>query len=117
MLRNNMHQPMVRIPCPTFHTLPTLNRTSFGILQISDFETHCIRRKHIALRFCLGDQALRLCVYRGIVTETVQPANIGLTTEPGELTLGIIAVPLAGGGDGLLKGEAAGKIFGRLALA
>src|ERR1700739_4217756 len=76
--RNNMHQEMVRFPSPTLHSLPTLNRTSFRVTQIADFKTHCIRGQHNALRFCLGDQALSLCINRRIVSEADQPANFGL---------------------------------------
>src|SRR6202041_1008919 len=100
------------------HTLPTLNRTSLWISEwISDLKTHCIRGKHIALRFCLGDQALSLCPYREIVPETVQPGNFGLSAKPGELAFGVVAVTLAGFSNGLLQCEAACKILRRLAVS
>src|ERR1700677_2103152 len=65
----------------------------------------------------LGDKALRLRAQGRICAKSLQPANLGLAAEPGELTLGIVAVTLAGGGNGLLQGQRAGKMLHRLAVA
>ncbi len=90
--------PLPHVPQPD-HAQPHILKVLLTL------KTHCIRGWHIALRFCLGDQALSLSAYGEIVAETVQPANLGLATKPGELALGIVAVTLAGGGNGLLQRE------------
>src|ERR1700691_27619 len=63
------------------------------------------------------DQALCLRGQGRIIAKPLEPANIRLTAKPGELALGIVAVTLAGGGNGLLHGEHAGKMLRCLAVA
>jgi len=73
--------------------------------------THCIWGLPIVLRFCPKDEALRLSTQRWIVAKTLQPANFGFAPEPGKLALGVVAVSLASGSDGLLQRERAIKIL------
>ena len=37
----------------------------------------------------------------GVVAEVFDPMDIGIAAKPGELALGVVAVSLLGGGDGL----------------
>ena len=53
----------------------------------------------------------------GGVAEALDPMDIGLAAKPGELTLGVVAMALLGGGDGLGKGELAAEVGGGLAVA
>ena len=51
-----------------------------------------------------------------LVTESFNPEHAGLTPEPGQLSLGVVAMALLRGLDGGLKGQGSGQNGGGLAV-
>ena len=60
---------------------------------------------------------MRLFADRGVVAETFHPGNVGLAAKPGHLALGVVAVSLLRGGDGLRHRQLAADALQRLLVA
>src|SRR5580698_8621814 len=65
----------------------------------------------------LGNDLCGLALNLQSIPETFQPRDLGLAAKPGHLTLGVIAMPLLGGGDCFFQRQLATKKLPRLPIS